>query len=43
VGVLWREAQHDDLVLSVAFAVWYGEQPEDDIELPAIGSFSYPF
>jgi hypothetical protein len=27
VGVLWREAQHDDLVLSVAFAVWYGERP----------------
>jgi len=23
----WREGQHDDLVLAVALAVWYGERP----------------
>lgn len=24
----WRENQHDDLVLAVALACWYGEQPQ---------------
>ena len=25
----WREGQHDDLVLSVALACWYGENTQD--------------
>lgn len=40
---LWRENAHDDMVLATALACWWGEQRNDDIdiELPAIGSFSY--
>jgi hypothetical protein len=24
---VWREGEHDDLVLAVALALWYGERP----------------
>ena len=36
----WREGRHDDLVLAVAMAVWYGERDGGTIELdpPAIVS-----
>ena len=26
----WREGDHDDLVLSLALAVWYGQRPQID-------------
>ncbi len=40
VGVLWREQEHDDLVFSVAFAAWYGEnQPPP--RRRAVTSYSY--
>ncbi len=33
----WREADHDDLVLSVALAAWYGENQEPETTTISIG------
>jgi len=39
----WRERQHDDTVLAVALAVWYGERPKqsswDDLDSNAIAGW----
>jgi hypothetical protein len=37
----WREGAHDDLVLAVAVAAWYGQRPEVP-RRRLIGSRSWP-
>lgn len=34
VGVLWRERDHDDLVLATALAIWWGENQPIPIRVP---------
>ncbi len=38
VGVLWRERDHDDLVLATALALWYGENVPTYVEPERYGS-----
>ncbi len=37
---LWRENPHDDLVLAVALACWYGENQPEVIDYPASYTYS---
>jgi hypothetical protein len=37
----WREGSHDDLVLALACAVWFGERWEPPVPRRHIGSYSY--